>query len=354
MSIKTKRCLAAMAAGLLLLSAGCAEPASSPESTEASAAQQDLVLGRYKGIEISAPVLKPVTDDSVEQEMAAIQRGHAEIREITGRPVQEGDTVILDFQGLLDGVAFSGGTAEDYELVVGSGRFIPGFEEQLVGAQVGVEKRLNLTFPESYDEPSLAGQAVVFVITVDKITQTILPEWTDAFVQEISDCKTVEEFREYTRQRLEAESTQNAEYQKQYAVWIEVLKNSTVNRFDEEAVRESTRIVIEDTKRQLADYNVTYEDYLEQNGMTEEDYEANAESQAKDIVTGHMVAKAIAEKEGLELTEAEYQETLGQFSRAIEVTPEEYESQMGRAWIEREALTRKVMEYLVTQAVITE
>jgi len=88
--------------------------------------------------------------------------------------------------------------------------------------------------------------------------------------------------------------------------------------------------------------------------MTEADFEANAESQAKDIVTGHMVAQAIAEKEDLELTEAEYQETLSQFAGAIEVTPEAYENQMGRAWIEREALTRKVMEYLVTLAVITE
>lgn len=105
-----------------------------------------------------------------------------EIREITDRPVQDGDTVILDFQGLLDGVAFSGGTAENYELVIGSGRFIPGFEEQLIGAQIGVEKRLNLTFPESYDEPSLAGQPVVFVVTVHKITQAILPEWSDDFV----------------------------------------------------------------------------------------------------------------------------------------------------------------------------
>ena len=184
--MKRMRWLAVVTAGFVFLAAGCAEPAVLPESSEASAAPQDLSLGRYAGIEISAPVLKPVTDETVEQALSAIQREHAEIREITDRPVQDGDTVILDFQGLLDGEAFSGGTAENYELVIGSGRFIPGFEEQLIGAQVGVEKRLNLTFPESYDEPSLAGQPVVFVVTVHKITQAILPEWSDDFVREIS------------------------------------------------------------------------------------------------------------------------------------------------------------------------
>ena len=352
--MKRMRWLAVVTAGFVFLAAGCAEPAVLPESSEASAAPQDLSLGRYAGIEISAPVLKPVTDETVEQALSAIQREHAEIREITDRPVQDGDTVILDFQGLLDGEAFSGGTAENYELVIGSGRFIPGFEEQLIGAQVGVEKRLNLTFPESYDEPSLAGQPVVFVVTVHKITQAILPEWSDDFVREISDCDTVEAYREYIRKQLEEESIRQAEYQKQYMVWVEVLKNTTVHRFDEAAVEENTRIVIQDTKRQLADYNLTYEDYLTYNGMTEADFEANAESQAKDIVTDHMVAQAIAEMENLELTEAEYQETLSQFAGAIEVAPEAYENQMGRAWIEREALTRKVMEYLVTLAIITE
>ena len=163
-------------AAAVMLAAGCgkksdtAETTTAAETTEAEITDKGEVtkLGQYKGIEVTKEDTT-VTDAELDQRIASILQANPEITEITDRPAQEGDTVNIDYVGMKDGVAFDGGTAEGYDLELGSGAFIDGFEDGLIGANVGEERSLNLTFPEDYGNADLAGQAVVFYVTVNKI-----------------------------------------------------------------------------------------------------------------------------------------------------------------------------------------
>ena len=158
------------------------------------AVKPPVSLGKYKGVEVEKTDVS-VSDEEVDAELAAEQEKNASYNEITDRPVADGDKVNLNFEGFVDGVAFEGGKGEDYPLTIGSGSFIPGFEEQLVGAEIGKEIEVNVTFPEDYQSKDLAGKPAVFKCTVLKITQKVLPELNDEFADDVSEFSTLEEYK---------------------------------------------------------------------------------------------------------------------------------------------------------------
>ena len=184
-------------------------------------------LGKYKGVSITKQAPVEVTDEEVENELKRQQDANGKIQDVTDRPVADGDMIKLDFAGTVDGEAFDGGTATDYDLTVGSHSFIPGFEEQLVGMNVGEEKDVEVTFPEDYHEKKLAGKPAVFHCKVNSVKTKVLPELNDAFADEVSEFSTLDEYKADIRKNLEVrkeEEHKNAKQNEAVAAAVEDAK----------------------------------------------------------------------------------------------------------------------------------
>lgn len=171
-----------------------------------------IKIAQYKGVEVEKVEAVKVLDEHVEESIQSTLQAKSTQKEITDRPVKEGDVVTIDYVGKKDGEAFDGGTAEDYQLPIGSGQFIDGFEDGIIGHETGETFDLNLTFPENYQSEDLAGKEVVFTVTLDKIAEVVVPELTDELVAELSEeSKTVDEFKKEVKKDLEKSNKQTAE-----------------------------------------------------------------------------------------------------------------------------------------------
>ena len=293
-----KRLLAGLLAGTMLL-AGCAK--STGLETE------ELKISCYKGVEIEE-VEKPeeITDEDVEAELQAMLEYNATTKEITDRAVEEGDTVDINFEGRVDGELFDGGSADNYSLVIGSDSFIDGFEDSIIGHNVGDTFDWHGQFPEEYTE-ELAGKDCVFTITVNAITLEEVPELNDEFVKSVSEtAATVDEYKEELKVQLEETAQTEYEYTVKSSVWMKVLENAQILVWPD-SVDENYNSVIEQYKEFAAMYEMDYEEFIEsQMGATVEDFEAEVKKQAQDAEKEMMVANAIAEEEGIKLTDKEY------------------------------------------------
>lgn len=310
-----KKCLAVLLAGVMAVSvlAGCSKLGSKEISND------NITISKYKGIEVEKVAPEEVTDEDVESELQSTLQANRIINEVTDRAAQNGDTVTIDYVGKMDGEEFQGGSATDTDLTLGSGGFIEGFEAGLVGHANGETVELNLTFPENYSmAPEKAGKPVVFTVTIKKITTQTLPELNDEFVQSVSkDSKTVEEYKKEIKKKLKEQNQENADISLQNAVWNEVIANSEVKKYPKEDVKEET----DNLKKmyvQMAEYNgLEFKDFLEQsmNGMTEEQFDEQAEEAAKSTVKQKLAVKLIAEKEKLDLSEKEYDKEIEQYAK---------------------------------------
>jgi trigger factor len=184
--------------------------------TATVALRPPVTLGKYKGVEVEAADVT-VSDEEVEAAIVREQEKNARTIEVTDRPVKSGDQTVIDFEGFVDGVAFEGGKGTDYPLTIGSGAFIPGFEDALIGAEIGKETDVNVTFPEEYQEKSLAGKPAVFKCTVKSIKEKELPELNDEFASEVSEFDTLAEYKESVKADLEVRKLSDAKVAKQDA-----------------------------------------------------------------------------------------------------------------------------------------
>ena len=181
------------------------------------ALKPEVKLGKYKGVKVEKADTA-VTDEEVDAEINKERENNARSIEVTDRPVKDGDATIIDFEGFVDGVAFEGGKGENYPLTIGSGAFIPGFEAQLVGAEIGKEVEVNVTFPEDYQAEELKGKAAVFKCTVNEIKEKELPELDDEFASEVSEFETLEEYKADVRAKLSEKKEKEAKDAKEAAV----------------------------------------------------------------------------------------------------------------------------------------
>lgn len=297
-----KRLFAGLLAGVMLLS-GCAK--STGIETE------ELKISSYKGVEIEE-VEKPVeiTDEDVETAIQTTLEANAVSTEITDRAVEEGDTVDINFEGRVDGELFDGGSADNYSLVIGSGTFIDGFEDSIIGHNVGDTFDWNGKFPEEYSEP-LAGKDCVFTITVNAITLEEVPELNDEFVKTVAEtATTVDEYREEVKVQLEEMAQTEYDYTVKSSAWMKVLENTQVLVWPD-SVDENYNSVIEQYKGFAEMYEMEYEEFIEtQMGASVEEFEAEVKKQAQDAEKEMMVVNAIAKEEGIELTDKAYEEQL--------------------------------------------
>ena len=358
-----KVCMCGMVAATLI--SGCSKKdvkettQASTEATESSAqetvATQDLTnidngkvtLGEYKGIEVKKDPVE-VTDEEIQQAIDQDLAAHEKKVDVD-REVKDGDVVNIDYAGTKDGVAFDGGTAKGYDLTIGSNQFIDGFESGLIGAKKGDKVSLNVTFPENYQNKDLAGKPVVFEVTVNSVQEKQLPELNDAYVQENTKSKTVDEYKEETKQTLLKSKNDAAEQKVKNDIYTAISANCKVEP-EQKAIDANYDNLIARYTNQAAAYGMDFTTFITAfTGMKEEDFKTAAKTQAEEIVKQRLIVNAIAEKEKLAVTDDDRKEVATELGYE---SPEELIKAEGQFEVDDYVMNNKVMEYLMQNAVI--
>ncbi len=345
-----KRRLAAAAAGVMLFSmilSGC--QASKGLETDS------LKITQYKDVEVEQ-VSKPeeVTDENVDNMIQAVLESNSQVNEITDRAVENGDTVNIDFVGKIDGVEFEGGAGEDYPLTIGSGAFIEGFEDSVVGHKTGETYDWNGAFPDNYGNAEYAGKDVVFTITVNSITESQVPELTDEFVKNVSEeSKTIDEYKKEIRKQLEKENETAYSDELASKVWEEVVNNTEVSKYPKEKVEKLSGDLIDSYKSAADTSGMEYEEFLEvQTGMDVETFEKRVDEVVKDRVKQNMIAEAIAKKENIKLDDSAYEEQLEVIAQNNGIKDvEELKKMASEEELKEMALGNLVMEWLAEHCI---
>lgn len=261
-----------------------------------------VTIAEYKGIALDHSVAE-VTDENVEKRVAQNLQGKSE--EVTDRDavIQNGDTATINFVGTKDGVAFEGGTANNYDLVIGSGTMIPGFEEGILGMKKGETKDITVTFPENYQSSELAGQEAVFQITVQSFKRP--PELTDTWAAANTDYKTADEYRASVRTQLEQEAQDQAENSLRSTAWTTVYSNSEVVEYPEKDIEGATQEFRSQIEAYAKQGNMELEDFVESQGVSMDDFEAQCQQYAQNKVKQNLIIQGIMDAEGMTLEDEE-------------------------------------------------
>lgn len=312
-------------------------------------------LGEYKGLQVTKGSSE-VTDDEILEEITHDVSLADKLETLTEGTVQKWDTANIDFEGKLNGEAFDGGTSKGYDLEIGSGSFIEGFEDGLVGVKVGQTVDLPLTFPENYGSADLAGKDVVFTVTVNEIKRA--PELTDELVNTISDgaYSDVDSYRESLRSELQSGKESTLESQMKADLLSQVAAGSTIKDYPQEVIDylvDNNRTYYENY---AAAYSMEYADFLTQYlGMTEEQFEEETLAQAKDFMQQELYLTAIAEAEGIAVSDEEFTQETQKYAEQYGFdSTEEFIAQNGERNIRASILQGKVLDFLLENAVITE
>lgn len=280
----------------------------------------EVKLGKYKGIEIEK-IEHTVTDADVDKDIEATQKKNARVLSVEDRPVENGDIVVFDFEGFVDGVAFPGGKAEEYELEIGSGSFIPGFEEQMVGVKIGEDAEVNVTFPEDYHAPELAGKAAVFKIKVHEIKAREYPELNDDFASEVSDFDTMEEYRNDVRTRLEKAAEDRTKAETENAIVDKAAEAAEIDIPDAMIEAQIDRMV-NDFAQRLSYQGMNMEMYLQYTGSNMEKFREGFKEQAQKQVRVSLVLEEIAKTEGIEANQEELDQKIADLSKQYNMETE--------------------------------
>ncbi|MCI8722215.1 MAG: trigger factor [Ruminococcus sp.] len=296
------------------------------------ATKPEVTLGEYKGLKVDKVPVE-VTAEDVDAEIKRELERNARTVEVTDRSVQKDDMVTLDYEGFVDGEAFEGGKGTDYPLTIGSGAFIPGFEDQLIGAEIGQEMEVNVTFPEQYHSKELAGKEAVFKCTVHTIKEKELPELDDEFASDVSECETLAEYRQEVEKKLtERKQTQAREQ----------IEDQAVDQAAENAQMDIPQPMIDLQVRQMEDdmgyrlqmQGMTKEMYFQMTGLTEDRMKQDMEAQAVKTIRTRLVLEAVAKAENIVVSEERLEEELKKMAETYGREVEALKEQMGEKRIE--------------------
>jgi len=263
----------------------------------------EVTLGEYKGIEISKKEYN-VTDQDIEKELNVLREKNARIVEVSDRPVKTGDITMIDFKGFVGEVQFEGGTAEDYKLEIGSGQFIPGFEEQLVGAEIGKEVDVHVTFPEEYRNEELAGKPVLFKVTVKDIKEKQLTDLDDEFAKDVSEFDTLDELKADFTTKREQEGQKMAKQKFEDDLLNKIAENATID-IPEVMIEAQINTMLRDFDYQLQHQGLNLESYLKYMNTTLELLKESYKTMASSRVKVQLILEKIAKVENIEITEEE-------------------------------------------------
>ena len=313
------------------------------------AVKPEVKLGDYKGITFKK-VEYNVKDEDVEAELNRLKERNSRLVEVTDRPAQDGDTVIIDYSGSVDGVKFDGGTAEKQTLVLGSHSFIPGFEEQVVGMNIGDNKDINVKFPDEYHAENLKGKDAVFAIKLHEIKVKQLPELTDEFIKESTGAESIEAYKNETKERLTKQNNDRADRELEDEI-VKKITASSQMEIPDALIESQVDRMVKETEYRLSYQGLKLQDYLKYSGQTMEDYRNTYKAQAEDLIKSQLVLEKIIEDEKIEATDSDVEEKVAEMAKAQGKEAPDLKKNMGARqldYIKNEVIIKKLFDLLKT------
>nr|WP_177298055.1 trigger factor [uncultured Blautia sp.] len=310
-----------------------AEPGKAFIFTAEVAVKPEVALGDYKGLEVPKSDVE-VTDEDVDAEIKKEQEKNSRTVTVEDRGAENGDIATIDFEGFVDGVAFEGGKGTDYPLTLGSGSFIPGFEDQLVGAKAGDHVEVNVTFPEEYQAAELAGKAAVFQCDVKKVEAKELPELDDDFAQDVSEFDTLVEYKEDVKKNLTEKKEKEARAVKENAAVDKAIENAQME-IPDAMVDTQVRQMINDFASRMQSQGLTMEQYFQFTGMTVEKMQEEMKPQALKRIQTRLVLEKIAEVENIQPTEDEVNEEISKMAEMYKMEADKLKELLGDRELEQ-------------------
>ena len=297
--------------------------------TALAALKPEVTLGQYKDVEVDK-IDVSVSDEEIEKEIGRERENNARMIDVDDRPVQDGDMIKLDFDGSVDGVPFEGGKGTDYPLTIGSGSFIPGFEEQLIGKNIGEDISVTVTFPEDYHAKELAGKEAVFACKVNSISVKELPEVDDEFAQDVSEFDTLDEYKEDIRKNLAAKKEEEAKRTMRDQAVDKAAKNAQID-IPEVMINVEAQRMAEDFAQRIQSQGMAVEQYLQMLGMDANGLIEQMKKDAEPRLRNTLVLEAIAKAENMEVSEEKIEEEFGKMADMYKMEVEKIKDLMGEA-----------------------
>lgn len=309
------------------------------------ALKPEVTLGEYKGMEVDK-VSTRVTQKEVDAKIQEEAEKNARSVSVEGRPVQENDEVVLDFEGFVDGVAFEGGKGENYPLTIGSGAFIPGFEEQLIGVNAEEEVEVNVTFPENYHSEELKGKEATFKCTVHEIKVKEVPEIDDEFAAEVSEFDTLDEYKADVKAQIKAQKEAEGKRKKEDQAVEKAVANATME-IPDAMIETQTEDMINELAQNIQYQGFTLEQYFQITGQTEETMKAEMRPQALKRIQTRLVLEAIAKAENIEISDEKLDEEIAQMAASYQMEADKLKGFMD------EAQLKQMKEDIAVQEAVT-
>lgn len=316
------------------------------------AVKPEVTLGGYKGIEVEK-IDTAATEEEITAEVDKERDNNSRTITVEDRCVQKGDMTVIDFEGFVDGTAFEGGKGTDYPLTIGSGAFIPGFEEQLVGAEIGRETEVNVTFPEEYHAKELAGKPAVFKCTVKEIKVKELPEADDEFAKDVSEFDTMEEYRADLKKKIEDRKAADARAKKEDAVIEKIIEGAQME-IPEAMIETQAENLVDDFAQRLMMQGMSLEQYAQYTGATVESMTSQMKPQAKKRIESRLVLEAVAAAENIEISEDEMEAEMNRMAERYKMEPDKLKellSEDEKKNMRQDLSIQKAIE-LVTEAAV--
>ncbi len=330
------------------------EPGKDLIFTAEVAVKPEVTLGEYKGLSVPKTEVN-VTEEDVMADIKREQEKNAVLNSVE-RPVQNGDQTTIDFEGFMDGVAFEGGKGEDYPLTIGSNAFIPGFEEQLVGAEIGKEVEVNVTFPENYHSEDLAGKPAVFKVTVKDIKEKELPELDDEFASEVSEFETLAEYKEDVKKKLEERKAANAKSIKENAAVDAAIANASME-IPDAMLETQAQNLVDEFAAGMRRQGLSMEQYLQYSGNTEDSMIEQMKPRALKQIKTRLVLEAVAKAENIQISEEDTEAELKKMAENYKMELDEIKKLMDESQIkamQEDLAVQKAIDLLAETAVETE
>ncbi len=320
--------------------------------TATVALKPEVTLGEYLGVEIEKVDAK-VTADDVKAELEKVREQNSRLVDVTTRGVKDKDQTIIDFEGFVDGEAFEGGKGEDYPLTIGSHSFIDNFEEQLIGAKIGKEVEVNVTFPEEYQAKELAGKAAMFKVTVKEIKMKELPKLDDEFAQDVSEFSTLTEYKADIKKSLTEKKKEEAKKEKQTKAVAKAVENATMD-IPEAMIKTQVNRMAEDFAQRLQQQGLSMEMYMQYMGATPEQFMESMKPEAETRIKNSLVLEAVAKAEKIKVSDKEYEEELTKMAEMYKMELDKIKEFMGDAEAEQiksDLAVTKAAELIANKAV---
>ena len=293
------------------------------------AVKPEVTLGEYKGVEVEKSDVE-VTEEDINKEVDKERENNSRTIDVDDRAVENGDIIKLDFDGSVDGVPFEGGKAENYTLTIGSGSFIPGFEDQLTGTKIGEEKDVTVTFPEDYHEKSLAGKEAVFKCKVNAISVKELPEADDEFASEVSEFETLAEYKEDIKKKLTEKKEKAARAKKEAQAIEKAVENATME-IPDAMIDTQVQSMMEDFARRMQSQGLSLEQYFQFTGMDVKKMHDQMKPEALKRIQNSLVLEAVAKAENIEISDEKVDEEIAKMAEAYKMEVEKLKDLIGES-----------------------